>query len=118
MYWRDIDADPITGTPESATGLGSLGRVRQIVPPHTEENWLLKEMGFRVARKHAATLRQLALATGLILPAALIALAWLAAGAIATGLMVLAAASTGLGILIERWLFFAEARHTVVNYYQ
>jgi sulfite dehydrogenase (quinone) subunit SoeC len=116
-YWRDIDANPITGTPESATGLGVLGRVRQIVPPHTEDNYLLKEMGFRVARKHAATLRRLALATGLILPAALIALAWLAAGAVATGLMVIAAASAALGILVERWLFFAEARHTVVNYY-
>jgi sulfite dehydrogenase (quinone) subunit SoeC len=117
-YWRDIDADPITGTPESATGLGSLGRVRQIVPPHTEENYLLKEMGFRVARKHAAALRRLALATGLILPAALIALAWLAGGAIAVGLVVLAAVAAGVGIVVERWLFFAEARHTVINYYQ
>jgi DMSO reductase anchor subunit len=117
-YWRAIDADPITGTPEAATGLGALGRVRQIVPPHTQDNWLLKEMGFRVARKHAAALRRLALATGFILPAALIALAWLAAGAVATTMMVLAAASTALGILAERWLFFAEARHTVANYYQ
>jgi sulfite dehydrogenase (quinone) subunit SoeC len=118
LYWRDIDAEPITGTPESATGLGVLGRVRQIVPPHTEENYLLKEMGFRVARKHAARLRQLALGAGLIVPAALIALAWLAGGGIATGAIVLAAASTALGIVTERWLFFAEARHTVVNYYQ
>jgi sulfite dehydrogenase (quinone) subunit SoeC len=119
LYWRDIDANPITGTPESATGLGSLGRVRQIVPPHTEENYLLKEMGFRVARKHAATLRRLALATGLILPAALIALSWLAAGgAIAAGLVMLAAVAAGVGVVVERWLFFAEARHTVMNYYQ
>lgn len=116
-YWRDIDANPITGTPESATGLGAFGRVRQIVPPHTEENWLLREMGFRVARKHAAALRRLALAAGLILPVALIALAWLVGGAIAATLMVFAAASTVLGILTERWLFFAEARHTVMNYY-
>jgi sulfite dehydrogenase (quinone) subunit SoeC len=118
LYWRDIDADPITGTPESATGLGFLGRVRQIVPPHTEENYLLKEMGYRVARKHATTLRRLALATGLILPAALIALSWLAAGAIAAGLVVLAAVAAGVGIVVERWLFFAEAKHTVANYYQ
>jgi sulfite dehydrogenase (quinone) subunit SoeC len=117
LYWRDIDPNPITGTPESATGLGHLGRVRQIVPPHTEENYLLKEMGFRVARKHAARLRRVALATGLILPAALIALAWLAGGAVAAGLMVVAAASAALGILIERWLFFAEAKHTVALYY-
>jgi DMSO reductase anchor subunit len=118
LYWRDIDTAPATGTPESATGLGFLGTVRQIVPPHTEENYLLKEMGFRVARKHAARLRRLALATGFVLPAALIALAWLAGGAIATGLMVLAAVAAGVGIVVERWLFFAEAKHTVMNYYQ
>ena len=75
-------------------------------------------MGFRVARKHATTLRRLALATGLILPAVLIVLAWLAAGTVATVLMAVAAASSALGIVSERWLFFAEARHTVVNYYE
>jgi len=117
VYWRDIDAKPAPSTPESATGLGVLGRVRQIVPPHTEENYLLKEMGFRVARKHAARLRQLALASGLALPIALTALAWLAGGGIATGLMLLAAAAAATGIVIERWLFFAEAKHTVVLYY-
>jgi DMSO reductase anchor subunit len=117
-YWRDIDAAPAASTPESATGLGFLGRVREIVPPHTEENYLLKEMGFRVARKHAARLRQLALAAGFAVPAALVALAWLAGGAIATGLVVLAAVAAGVGIVVERWLFFAEAKHTVMNYYQ
>lgn len=118
FYWRDIDADAAASTPESATGLGFLGRVRQIVPPHTEENYLLKEMGFRVARKHAARLRLMALASGFVLPAALIALAWLAGGGIATGLMLLAAAAAAAGILIERWLFFAEAKHTVMLYYE
>ena len=24
----------------------------------------------------------------------------------------------GVGILVERWLFFAEARHAVMNYYE
>jgi hypothetical protein len=32
--------------------------------------------------------------------------------------MVLAAVAAGVGIVVERWLFFAEARHTVINYYQ
>jgi DMSO reductase anchor subunit len=118
LYLRHIDADPAVSTPESATGLGYLGRVRQIVPPHTEENYLLKEMGFRVARKHAARLRLMALALGLALPGAGIALAWLAGGGIASGLMVLAAAAAAAGIVIERWLFFAEAKHTVTLYYQ
>jgi hypothetical protein len=24
----------------------------------------------------------------------------------------------GVGLLVERWLFFAEARHAVMNYYE
>jgi DMSO reductase anchor subunit len=30
---------------------------------------------------------------------------------------VLAALSASAGVLVERWLFFAEARHTVILYY-
>jgi DMSO reductase anchor subunit len=117
-YWRHIDADGAASSPESATGLGFLGRVRQIVPPHTEANYLLKEMGFRVARKHAARLRLMVLASGFLLPATAIAFAWLAGGGVAIGIMVLATAAAATGILIERWLFFAEARHTVMLYYE
>jgi sulfite dehydrogenase (quinone) subunit SoeC len=118
MYWRDIDTAPAASTPGTATGLGHLGKVREIVPPHTEENYLLKEMAYRVARKHAARLRRLALGAGLAAPVALMALAWLTGGAIAAGLVILAVASAGIGIVVERWLFFAEARHTVLLYYQ
>jgi DMSO reductase anchor subunit len=71
-----------------------------------------------VARKHAARLRRLALGAGLAAPAALIVLGWLVGGAIAAGLVVIGAVAAGIGILIERWLFFAEAKHTVVLYYQ
>ena len=117
LYWRHIDAEPAASTPETATGLGHLGRVREIVPPHTEENYLLKEMGFRVARKHAARLRRLAVGAGLALPGALWALAWLTGGAGATALVVIGAASAIGGIVVERWLFFAEARHTVMLFY-
>ena len=118
FYWRDIDSNPAASTAESATGLGFLGRVRELLPPHTEENYLLKEMGYRVARKHAARLRRLGLALGLALPVALMILAWITDGAIATALALLAAVSAIIGILIERWLFFAEAKHTVVLYYE
>lgn len=31
--------------------------------------------------------------------------------------MVLAAVSGTLGVILERWLFFAEAKHTVTLYY-
>ena len=38
-------------------------------------------------------------------------------GAPAALVAALAAASASLGVLIERWLFFAEAKHTVTLYY-
>jgi sulfite dehydrogenase (quinone) subunit SoeC len=117
-YWRDINSSPAASTPESATGLGRLGKVREIVPPHTQDNYLLTEMGYRVARKHVHALRRLALGAGLAAPVVLIVLAWLAGGAIAAGLVVIATLAAGIGIVIERWLFFAEAKHTVVLYYQ
>ena len=51
-YWRSIDTTSAPSTVASATRLGSRGKVRMLEPPHTEENYLLKEMGFRIARKH------------------------------------------------------------------
>ncbi|HLB96003.1 MAG TPA: DmsC/YnfH family molybdoenzyme membrane anchor subunit, partial [Acetobacteraceae bacterium] len=59
-YWRSIDAPTGARTPADATGLGKLGKVRSLDPPNTEENYLLREMGYRIARKHAARLRVIA----------------------------------------------------------
>jgi len=49
-YWRYIDHLPPGSTPETATGLGDLGIVRLLEPPHTQSNYLLHEMAYRVAR--------------------------------------------------------------------
>jgi sulfite dehydrogenase (quinone) subunit SoeC len=116
-YWAAIGrADP-GPTPESATGLGARGQVRMLEPPHTETNYLLSEMGFRVARKHAAKLRWYACLLGGLGTALLTVLALLSRGALASLLALLAALSGIAGVLIERWLFFAEATHTVTLYY-
>jgi len=104
-------------TPESASGLGGIGKVRLFAAPHTEENYLLKEMGYKVARKHTDKLRLLALAFGFTLPALLAFLALLAPGWPAVVLLLLATIGNAAGTLTERWLFFAEARHTVTLYY-
>jgi DMSO reductase anchor subunit len=117
VYWRRIDREASDSTPESATGLGALGTVRPLDPPHTEENYLLREMGFRVARRHAAKLRLIALAAGAVLPVLLTAVQFGVHGATAALLAVLAAICAGLGLAVERWLFFAEATHTVTLYY-
>ena len=116
-YWRFIDTHPGASTAESATGLGFLGKVRQLEAPHTSENYLLKEMGFRIARKHAQKLRVIALCFGFLLPFALAIAAVAASGVIVPICWLLAAAIAMIGVLVERWLFFAEAKHTVTLYY-
>ncbi len=116
-YWHAIDKGTAASTPESATGLGPIGKVRLLDPPHTGGNYLLSEMGYRVARKHAAKLRRLALLLGGILPA-LLTLPLFVLDGLPGALMAFAAALAALaGLLVERWLFFAEAKHAVTLYY-
>jgi DMSO reductase anchor subunit len=116
-YWQSIDRAAPVSTSGSATGLGHLGEVRLLESPNTQANYLNQEMGFRVARKHAQKLRQLAVLSGAALPILLL-LAGLSAGGVAGAI---SSALAGLvmmaGVVIERWLFFAEARHVVNLYY-
>ena len=117
-YWRDIDGGRSIATPESATGLGALGKVRLLEPPHSEENYLLREMGYQVARKHAAKLRKLAAIAALLLPlGCLVVLLATGSGWWDLPLGLVAALGALAGTLTERWLFFAEATHTVVLFY-
>ena len=116
-YWRRIDEGRSASTIGSATGLGAHGRVRLFEPPHTEENYLLKEMGFKVARKHAKRLRRLAVILGGVLPLLLTASLLVVGGHAGAALAALAAVAAQTGTLVERWLFFAEGTHTVMLYY-
>jgi len=116
-YWRNIDNASPVATAESATGLGSLGTVRPLDPPHTEANYLQKEMGYRVARKHAAKLRQIAILLLFAVPIVLSAIAGVAGDAIGLAAALLGVLSVAAGVLVERWLFFAEAVHVVTLYY-
>lgn len=114
LWYRGLDHSSGPSTPESATGLGHIGKVRLLERPHMGENYLTREMGFRIARKHAAKLRMLAYVFGLIVPAVLLLL-MIAAGSPLIGMVALL--SHLAGVLTERWLFFAEAKHAVSVYY-
>lgn len=114
FYWQFIDNSSHEATPESATGLGRFGQVSKFEAPHTSANYLLKEMGYFIARKHAGQLRGYAQALGFIVPLLFIFGGVFAGHAIP---FLLAAISMTLGLVIERWLFFAEAKHVVVLYY-
>lgn len=115
VYWRQIDT-PSADAPtiETATGLGRFGRTRPLDAPHTEQNWLLREMGFRIARKHRERLRIIALA-GFAL-AVLLSLVSALAGGFAALLVLACLAALG-AMVVERWLMFAEATHSVTLFY-
>lgn len=95
----------------TATGLGHIGQVRAFEPPHTGSSYLTKEMVFRIGRKHAATLKVIALLLAFALPVLLLLLPF------AHVMAALAVLSHVAGVLVQRWLFFAEARHVVSLYY-
>jgi DMSO reductase anchor subunit len=114
-YWKRIDRLALPSA-AAAIGLPGIGTVRSFERPHTETNYLLREMGFVLARKHATRLRAIALALLFLLPCALAAAAFLLPAA-RLAAVVAAALLFQLGALVERWLFFAQARHTIATYY-
>ena len=107
LHWRHGHTAfaHLGATMNTATGLA--GEVRSFALPHTGPNYLLREMVYVVARRRAAQLRLLALLLACLLPAALL----LADLRLPAALLHLA------GVLCSRWLFFAEAEHTVGLYY-
>lgn len=117
LYWRSIDTAVKTHTAEQATGLGAIGSVRPLEAPHSQPNYVMREMGFEVARKHGVRLRIMALLFGFAIPIAATLMALNDVANVSILWTILAFASMTPGILIERWLFFAEARHVVTLYY-
>ena len=114
-YWRAIDATPLPLTRGDAVGLPQRG-VGVFERPHTEANYLTREMGFVLARRHARSLRVASVLLFAAIPLACLvaAFAWPMP---VRPLAAVAAASALLGAFLERWLFFAQARHLVMLYY-
>ena len=114
-YWRDIDV-PLPATRGDAIGLPQ--RTATVFErPHTEANYLTKEMGFVVARRHARSVAALALVLFAVLPILLLLPAWLFVHLDAAPWYAAAALCALAGAFVERWLFFAEAKHMVTLYY-
>jgi DMSO reductase anchor subunit len=117
-YWRAIDDDVSPFSIEAATGLGHLGTVRPLDPPHTQENFVMREMGYQVGRRHRLALRAMALAALFLVPLVTLVAALLGNGGVALPASIAATTSAAVGVLVERWLFFAEARHVAMLYYR
>jgi DMSO reductase anchor subunit len=110
-YFGDRRFRQVAQTTGTATGLAALGQVRAFEPPHTGSNYLLREMVHVVGRRHAAKLRVIALVAACLAPAGLIWLFPEVPGVIAAVML------HALGMIVARWLFFAEAEHVVGLYY-
>ena len=115
-YWRAIDDDALPLSRGDAVGLPSR-EVSVFERPHTEANYLNREMGFVVARKHARKLRTIALLLFALVPVLCALPMLLLPQGGPTAFYWGAALSFQLGALVERWLFFAEAKHVVTLYY-
>jgi sulfite dehydrogenase (quinone) subunit SoeC len=116
-YWQAIDTAKPTATTAEAIGLSERGPARLVEAPHTERNYILDEMGFRIARKHKRKLRRHAFVAGWAIPAAALLLSLLTNPSLVPAVLSIGAAFTLVGTLVERWLFFAEAEHLVMLYY-
>jgi DMSO reductase anchor subunit len=117
VYWSQIDTAPKTATGGDATGLARFGKVRVLEEPHTQANFVMREMGFQVARKHADRLRLIATIALFLVPALGLLILLVAGAGLAELVGLLMIAGMVVGVLVERWLFFAEARHIVTLYY-
>lgn len=113
-YWviGDGQLDKTGSDLGTATGLGHLGDVRQFEAPHTGNNYLLREMVHVVGRKHAMKLRIIAAVCLGLIPIAI--LFFTNTG---HGIAIIVILSHLIGLLVARWLFFAEAEHVVGIYY-
>ena len=78
----------------------------------------MREMGFVVARKHSKKLRKISSYGLFVIPALTGVLTVTIEGKAAiTFLILLGIIAYSVGAVIERWLFFAEAKHVVTLYY-
>ena len=91
--------------------------MRPLDPPHTMANFVMREMGYSVARKHANKIRRISVALSFVIPAVLSVVMLLGGGVFNIVLAILAVILMAIGLVMERWLFFAEAEHASMLFY-
>lgn len=97
---------------QTATGF-TRAQVRLLDAGHTHGTFLTQEFGFQLAREYALALKFFVFAIGFIVPLGLLIMT---SGKPSLTLSALIVGLALVGLVAERWLFFAEARH-VVNFY-
>jgi DMSO reductase anchor subunit len=113
IYYFWIRSPGLTPTINTATGL-TRAKVKLLDTGHTHGTFLTQEFGFQIARQKAGLLKIVVFVVGFAVPGLMLVWVFNQQGGHTAAIV---AALAGLaGAAVERWLFFAEARH-VVNLY-
>lgn len=113
IYYFWIQSPGLSPTINTATGL-TRAKVKLLDTGHTHGTFLTQEFGFQIARQKAGLLRIVVFIVGFGVPGLM--LVWLFDQQSSQTAAIVAVVAGILGTAVERWLFFAEARH-VVNLY-
>ncbi|MGK2950893.1 MAG: dimethyl sulfoxide reductase anchor subunit family protein [Thiobacillus sp.] len=113
IYYFWIRSPGLSPTINTATGL-TRAKVKLLDTGHTHGTFLTQEFGFQIARQKASLLKIIVFVVGFALPGLM--LVWVFNQHGGQMAAIVAAVSGIAGAAVERWLFFAEARH-VVNLY-
>ena len=114
FFWYISDQSFIYKETSVGTALGFSKNedIRAFDVAHTNRNYLLNEMVYKVARKHAIKIRYISFFAAFVFPMSLTLIF-----PDNFSVSVLIVASHLVGIYFSRWLFFAEAKHSVSFYY-
>ncbi len=96
----------------TALGFSKNENIRAFDVAHTNRNYLLNEMVYKVARKHAIKIRYISFFAAFVFP---MSLTLIFPGNFSVSVFMLVFHL--VGIYFSRWLFFAEAKHSVSFYY-
>lgn len=113
IYYFWIRSPGLSPTINTATGL-TRAKLKLLDTGHTHGTFLTQEFGYQLARRKAGLIKTLVFVVGFGVPGLM--LVWVfneQGGPLAATVAVLGGL---IGAAMERWLFFAEARH-VVNLY-
>ena len=97
----------------TALGFGTKEEIRSFDAAHTNRNYLLNEMVYKVGRKHSIKIRYISFFMAFVFPMSLILIFPDEFKA-----SILVVFFHLVGIYFSRWLFFAEAKHSVSFYYE
>ncbi|HSP31324.1 MAG TPA: hypothetical protein VLO13_04845, partial [Halomonas sp.] len=114
FFWIGKPQGPTINTAVGVTR----ARIKLMESGQSSDNFLNCEFGYEADAARIMQLRLVVYVCGFILPfLLLVILLGMDASPVAMTLALLAPVLLGIGLLAERWLFFAEARHVVNLFY-